>query len=123
MCVATGSHQRHFVLKTQNHGDIFSMMHHVVKGDDPEVKKGKPSPDIFLAAAKRFEDTVDPSNILVFEDAPSGVAAAKTAGMWAVMVPDPRLDASYHKDADQVVSSLMDFQPSHWGLPPFQDVS
>jgi beta-phosphoglucomutase-like phosphatase (HAD superfamily) len=49
------SHERHFKLKTQNHGKLFSLMHHVVKGDDPEVKQGKPSPDVFLAALRRFE--------------------------------------------------------------------
>ncbi|KAF5203869.1 (DL)-glycerol-3-phosphatase [Thalictrum thalictroides] len=121
MAVATGSNQRHFELKTQNHGEIFAMMHHIVNGDDPEVEKGKPSPDIFLAAARRFEDAfVDPRNILVFEDAPAGVAAAKNAGMYVVMVPDPNLDASYHSGADQVLSSLLDFNPGEWGLPPFE---
>ncbi|CAL4997716.1 unnamed protein product [Urochloa decumbens] len=121
MAVATGSHKRHFALKTQNHQEMFSLMHHVVMGDDPEVKAGKPSPDIFLAAMRRFEGNVEPSKCLVFEDAPSGVAAAKNAGMSAVMVPDPRLDVSYHKGADQVICSLLDFKPSEWGLPPFNE--
>jgi hypothetical protein len=38
----------------------------------------------------------------------------------AVMVPDPRLDSSYHDAADQILSSLLDFNPSDWGLPPFE---
>ncbi|KAM3335999.1 hypothetical protein ACQJBY_030144 [Aegilops geniculata] len=121
ICVATGSHKRHFALKTQNHQEMFALMHHVVMGDDPEVKAGKPSPDIFLAAMRRFEGNVEPSKCLVFEDAPSGVGAAKNAGMYAVMVPDPRLDVSYQKEADQVLSSLLDFNPTEWGLPPFKE--
>ncbi|KAA8522766.1 hypothetical protein F0562_009072 [Nyssa sinensis] len=122
ICVATGSHRRHFELKTQRHGELFSLMHHVVLGDDPEVKQGKPSPDIFLAAAKRFEGgPVDPHKILVFEDAPTGVLAAKNAGMSVVMVPDPRLDSSFHETADEVLSSLLDFNPNDWCLPPFEN--
>lgn len=121
ICLTTGSHRRHFELKTQRHGELFSLMHHVVLGDDPEVKQGKPSPDIFLAASKRFEGgPVDSHKFLVFEDAPSGVNAAKNAGMSVVMVPDPRLDSSYHATADQVLSSLLDFNPEDWGLPPFE---
>ncbi|GER52617.1 disease resistance protein RGH3, partial [Striga asiatica] len=89
-----------------------------ILGDDPEVKQGKPSPDVFIAAAKRFEGgPVDPQKILVFEDAPSGVLAAKNVGMSVVMVGDPRLDNSYHQTAGKVISSLLDFNPSEWGLP------
>ncbi|KAF8654950.1 hypothetical protein HU200_061382 [Digitaria exilis] len=121
LAVATGTHKHHFALKTQKHQEIFSTMHHIVTGDDQEVKAGKPSPDIFLAAMRRFECNVKPSNCLVFEDAPLGVTAGKTAGMHVVMVPDPRLDVSYHKEADQVLNSLLDFKPYEWGLPPFED--
>lgn len=39
------------------------------------------------------------------------------------MVPDPRLDSSYQKMADQVLSSLLDFNPSEWSLPPFENAA
>ncbi|KAI4376245.1 hypothetical protein MLD38_014030 [Melastoma candidum] len=121
MAVATGSTKRHFELKTQRHKEIFSLMHHIVNGEDPEVKHGKPAPDVFLAAAKRFEGgPVDPGSVLVFEDAPAGVNAGKNAGMHVVMVPDPRLDCSLHDRADQVLESLLDFNPAEWGLPPLE---
>ncbi|KAH9297393.1 hypothetical protein KI387_029075, partial [Taxus chinensis] len=81
MAVATSSHRRHYELKTTKHKDLFSLMHHIVVGDDPEIKQGKPSPDIFLVAAKKFEDpSIQVDNVLVLEDAPSGVAAARNAG-------------------------------------------
>lgn len=44
-----------------------------------EVFRGKPAPDIFLAAASRLD--VNPEHCVVFEDAPAGVAAARAAGM------------------------------------------
>ncbi|KAH1080195.1 hypothetical protein J1N35_019956 [Gossypium stocksii] len=64
---------------------------------------------------------IDSEKILVFEDAPAGAGAAKNAGMSVVMVPGPRLDSSHHAIADQVLSSLMDFNPSEWGLPAFEN--
>jgi HAD superfamily hydrolase (TIGR01509 family) len=46
------------------------------------VHSGKPAPDIFLLAAARSE--VDPSQCIVVEDSPSGIAAAAAAGMTPV---------------------------------------
>lgn len=39
------------------------------------------------------------------------------------MVPDPRLDSSFHETADKVLSSLLDFDPAEWDLPPFTDAT
>lgn len=70
--------------------------------DEP---RGKPAPDVYLAAARRLRLT--PARCLAVEDSPAGVLAAKDAGMTCVAVPDPLLtgDPRYHR-ADLVLPSL-----------------
>ena len=59
----------------------------VITGD--EVKEGKPHPAIFVKAAQQL--AMDSSQLVAFEDAPSGVKAAKAAGMVCVGIAQPDL--------------------------------
>lgn len=99
---------------------MFDLFNHVVTGSHPELKNGKPSPDIFLLCAKNFDPPADPSKCLVIEDAPNGVQAAREAGMQSVMIPHKCLAPQYTKLATQVLHSLIDFRPADFGLPPFK---
>ena len=54
----------------------------IARGD--QVQRGKPAPDVFLHAARLIG--VAPEACLAFEDAPLGVAAARSAGMMCVAV-------------------------------------
>ena len=70
-----------------------------------DVARGKPDPEIFLAAAAALG--LDPGACVVVEDAPAGVLAAKAGGMACVAIA--RLgDAEALRDAgaDWVVSSF-----------------
>ena len=64
-----------------------------------QVARGKPAPDVFLAAARALN--VEPQDCLVLEDAPAGVQAAKAAGMTCIAVPDYDVTQPDLSQADQ----------------------
>jgi pseudouridine 5'-phosphatase len=63
ICVATSSGGESVALKTKHHQEVFQLFHHITMGTDPEVKEGKPAPDIFLLAASRFDPKADPKDV------------------------------------------------------------
>lgn len=69
-----------------------------------DFPRPKPAPDGYLMGADKFG--IDPKDILVLEDSPVGVAAAKAAGMTVIQIQkDPKL---INKNADLIVESLDD---------------
>uniref|UniRef100_A0A1B6LEA4 Uncharacterized protein n=1 Tax=Graphocephala atropunctata TaxID=36148 RepID=A0A1B6LEA4_9HEMI len=120
MAVATSSGRATCEVKMERYPELTSCFNHVVMGSsDNEVVNGKPAPDIFFVAAKRFSDNPSPNKCLVFEDSYNGVLAAKAAGMQVVMVPDALVSQEKQKEATIVYKSLEDFVPEIFGLPPF----
>jgi HAD superfamily hydrolase (TIGR01509 family) len=77
----------------------------VVRGD--EVPRGKPHPDIFLAAAARLG--VEPAWCLAFEDSPAGVAAACAAGMRCVALTTSFTEAAFRATGTAPDAFVRDF--------------
>jgi mannitol-1-/sugar-/sorbitol-6-phosphatase len=75
----------------------------LITSDDTE--RGKPHPDPYLAGAAALG--ADPSQCLVIEDAPAGIAAARAAGMtvWAVTTTHSPQDLA---GADLIAPDLAD---------------
>ena len=117
--IATSSSSTMYDTKYKRHKKWFSQFTQIVRGDDPELKQGKPAPDIFLLAAKRLG--IEPAECLVFEDAPAGTEAAIAAGMSVVVVPHPEMSHNLFKNPSQIIPSLNDFEPQYWGLPRFTE--
>ncbi|OIP37727.1 hypothetical protein AUJ95_07800 [Candidatus Desantisbacteria bacterium CG2_30_40_21] len=69
-----------------------------------DVENGKPYPDIYLLAAKRLG--VLPEHCLALEDTPTGMEAARRAGMICVAVPNQYSHGLDFSMADMVINSL-----------------
>jgi len=72
-----------------------------------DVANPKPAPDLYLAACRALD--VDPADAIALEDSPTGVAAAKAAGMRVIGIPSvPGVDLT--GKADLVTASLADVE-------------
>jgi beta-phosphoglucomutase len=83
------------------------------------LPRGKPFPDVFLAAAESLG--VPPATCLAFEDAPAGVVAALAAGMRCVALATSFTPESFPAQGahpDLVVKDFAEFLagPGHWLL-------
>ena len=81
LAVVTGTWRANVaaVLEASGLADAFELI--VAKED---VEKPKPAPDGYLLALKRLK--LKPSSVLALEDSPSGLAAARAAGLRVVAV-------------------------------------
>ncbi|HKI20121.1 MAG TPA: HAD family phosphatase [Isosphaeraceae bacterium] len=103
VAVATSSRRSYAGRLLARHGleDRFDF---VLASEDVTV--GKPDPEIYRRAAERFG--VPAGSMLVLEDSPAGLAAAKAAGAIAVVVPHEHSPALGLIAADLVVPRLDD---------------
>lgn len=101
IAVATSSTRSKFQLKTSLNKELFELFDVIICGDDAEIKNGKPSPDLFLAAQKHLGNPLA-ENCLVFEDAVNGVEAGLNAKM--------NVSIFYKSPYDELLSLLILFR-------------
>ncbi|MBM5820515.1 MAG: HAD family phosphatase [Cyanobacteria bacterium K_DeepCast_150m_m2_101] len=95
MALATSSSKAAVALKASPHPWLAAIAIRV-HGDDPQLQRGKPAPDVFLLAAERLG--VDPSQSWAFEDSPAGVQAARAAGCRVHVLPPAHLNGDQRQE-------------------------
>ena len=77
-----------------------------------EVPRGKPSPDVYLAAASALG--VAPERCLAVEDSSNGLRAAAAAGMTVVAIPNPQ-----YPPAEDALAAAAFRSPDHGAVRDF----
>mgnify|MGYP006278859325 CR=1 FL=1 len=107
MALATSSSRSAVALKASPHPWLQRIQVRV-HGDDPELRQGKPAPDVFLLAAERLG--VQAAQCWAFEDSPAGVQAALAAGCRVHVLPPTHLSTAERQQAypgvDRFLTSL-----------------
>ena len=77
-----------------------------------EVARGKPSPDVYLEAARRLG--ADPSKTAAIEDSRNGILSARAAGMRVIAIPNKRFPPGEEAlaEADVVLESISELAPA-----------
>ncbi len=77
-----------------------------------EVARGKPSPDVYLEAARRLG--ADPAKTAAIEDSRNGIMSAKAAGMRVIAIPNERFPPEEEAlaEADVVLGSISELTPA-----------
>jgi HAD superfamily hydrolase (TIGR01509 family) len=101
IALASSGPRDEVILKLKRSG-LLHFFKVIVSRDD--VKRGKPYPDIYLAAAKKVGS--QPAECVVFEDTEYGVLAGKAAGMTCVAIPQEYSAYQDFSKADVKVKNL-----------------
>ncbi len=103
LAVATSS-RRSYAERLLNLHRLGGRFRFVLAAED--VTHGKPDPEIYARAIERF--AVPSRSVMVLEDSPAGVAAARDAGAFVVGVPHEHSPAETLGAADLLVPRLDD---------------
>ena len=74
--------------------------------NDKTVEAAKPDPEIYLTLLE--DHNIEPLNVLVIEDSPTGVASAKAANLYTVAYPGEMHELDNFDHADAIINSLKD---------------
>lgn len=97
--VGSSSKNAKYILARLKITDYFDC---IIDGND--VRYPKPHPEVFLNGSKQLD--LDPAECIVFEDAASGIAAAKEGGFYAIAVGNKLIA----EQADQYYDDLTQFR-------------
>ncbi|MFI4924961.1 MAG: HAD family hydrolase [Vicinamibacteria bacterium] len=111
--VATSTRRERARTKLE-HVHLWTRIDALVGGD--EVARGKPAPDIFLAAASRLG--VPAAACVVLEDSDAGVLGAIAAGMTPIMIPDLLPPSPAVRDAGPLVLATLQDAVAHLAALP-----
>ncbi len=102
-CVATSSSQS-FARKALRLVGMLDRVDFVITAED--VARGKPFPDIYLAAAQRM--SIDVGRMLVLEDSPTGTKAGVSSGAYVVSVPNEHTKQGNFEGCQWIADTLRD---------------